>query len=100
MNTERHASFDRIASRYDATRVLPPAQQHQIARGIMAAVRGGMGTRFVEPGVGTGRIALPLLRAAAKAGVSAVDTDDLLQKSEDIAQQVRGIFEGYVGKPD
>jgi glutamate-ammonia-ligase adenylyltransferase len=44
--------------------------------------------------------ALPLLRAAAKAGVSAVDTDDLLQKSEDIAQQVRGIFEGYVGKPD
>jgi ubiquinone/menaquinone biosynthesis C-methylase UbiE len=65
MNTERHASFDRIASRYDATRVLPPAQQHQIARGIMAAVRGGMGTRFVEPGVGTGRIALPLLRAGA-----------------------------------
>jgi glutamate-ammonia-ligase adenylyltransferase len=42
--------------------------------------------------------ALPLLRAAAQAGVSAVDTDDLLQKSERIAQQVRMIFERYVGK--
>jgi glutamate-ammonia-ligase adenylyltransferase len=42
--------------------------------------------------------ALPLLSAAAKAGVSAVDTDDLLHKSEDIAQQVRTMFERYVGK--
>jgi glutamate-ammonia-ligase adenylyltransferase len=44
--------------------------------------------------------ALPLLRAAAKMGVSAVDADDLLQKSEDIAQQVRSAFERYVGKPN
>ena len=43
--------------------------------------------------------ALPLLRAAAKAGVSGVDTDDLLRKSEEIAQQVRTMFERYVGKP-
>ena len=44
--------------------------------------------------------ALPLLRAAAKAGVSAVDADDLLHRSDDIAQQVRMLFEHYVGKPD
>jgi len=44
--------------------------------------------------------ALPLLRAAAIAGVSAVDTDDLLRKSEGIAKQVRVLFERYVGKPD
>ena len=43
--------------------------------------------------------ALPLLRAAAKAGVSAVDADDLLHKSDGIAQQVRTLFEQYVGKP-
>ena len=43
--------------------------------------------------------AAPLLRAAAKAGVSAVDADDLLHKSEEIAQQVRTLFERYVGKP-
>jgi glutamate-ammonia-ligase adenylyltransferase len=44
--------------------------------------------------------AAPLLRAAAKVGVVAVDTADLLRKSEAIAQQVRAIFERYVGKPD
>jgi glutamate-ammonia-ligase adenylyltransferase len=43
--------------------------------------------------------ALPLLRAAAKVGVSAVDAEDLLRKSEDIARQVRMLFERYVGKP-
>jgi glutamate-ammonia-ligase adenylyltransferase len=42
--------------------------------------------------------ALPLLQAAAKAGVSAVDSGDLLHKSEDIAKQVRIMFERYVGK--
>jgi glutamate-ammonia-ligase adenylyltransferase len=44
--------------------------------------------------------ALPLLRAAAAAGVDAADAEDLLRKSDAIAQQVRGLFERYVGKPD
>jgi glutamate-ammonia-ligase adenylyltransferase len=44
--------------------------------------------------------ALPLLRVAAAAGISAVDIEALLHKSEDIAQQVRTLFERYVGKPD
>ena len=43
--------------------------------------------------------AIPLLRAAAEAGVPAVDTDDFLQKAEIIAGQVRTMFERYVGKP-
>ena len=64
-------SFDRIADRYDATRALPPEQQTQIARGILTVVRGGMDTRIVEPGVGTGRLALPLLRE----GVTYTGTD-------------------------
>jgi glutamate-ammonia-ligase adenylyltransferase len=44
--------------------------------------------------------ATPLLRAAAEAGVAAADTGDLLQQSDGIAQQVRILFERYVGKPD
>jgi glutamate-ammonia-ligase adenylyltransferase len=43
--------------------------------------------------------ALPLLGAAARVCVTAVDTEDLLRKSEDIAQRVRMMFEQYVGKP-
>jgi glutamate-ammonia-ligase adenylyltransferase len=43
--------------------------------------------------------ALPLLRAAAKVGAVADDSDDLLRRSDDIAQQVRMMFERYVGKP-
>ena len=42
--------------------------------------------------------ALALLHATAKAGVSAVDIADLARKSETIAQQVRTMFEHYVGK--
>jgi glutamate-ammonia-ligase adenylyltransferase len=41
-----------------------------------------------------------LLHAAAEAGVTAVDTSELLHQSESIAQQVRTLFERYVGKPD
>jgi glutamate-ammonia-ligase adenylyltransferase len=44
--------------------------------------------------------ALPLLRAAAYAGAAAVDADDLLERSEKIAENVRILFERYVGKPD
>jgi glutamate-ammonia-ligase adenylyltransferase len=39
-----------------------------------------------------------LLRAAAEAGVTAVDTEDLLRQSDTIAQHVRAIFEQHVGK--
>jgi glutamate-ammonia-ligase adenylyltransferase len=42
--------------------------------------------------------AAPLLRAAAAAGVAAVDTAELLHKSNALAQQVRAIFENQVGK--
>ncbi len=43
--------------------------------------------------------ALPLLRAAAKAGVTTVDSAELLHKSDIIALRVRTLFERYVGKP-
>ncbi|HEY0422625.1 MAG TPA: bifunctional [glutamine synthetase] adenylyltransferase/[glutamine synthetase]-adenylyl-L-tyrosine phosphorylase, partial [Rhodopila sp.] len=53
----------------------------------------------VETGSLPDASALPLLRAAAKAGIAAVDTDDLLRKIDDIAKDVRSLFERYIGKP-
>jgi ubiquinone/menaquinone biosynthesis C-methylase UbiE len=54
-------SFDRVADRYDATRVHPPEASEQIATGLMRL--GGLrsGSNVLEIGIGTGRIALPLL---------------------------------------
>jgi ubiquinone/menaquinone biosynthesis C-methylase UbiE len=55
-------SFDRVAAIYDATRQLPAAVEESIAAGIVRHTGATAATRFLEVGVGTGRIALPLLR--------------------------------------
>jgi glutamate-ammonia-ligase adenylyltransferase len=39
----------------------------------------------------------PLLKAAARAGVAAVDTADLLHKSDLVAQQIRRLFTRLIG---
>ncbi|HZU14040.1 MAG TPA: class I SAM-dependent methyltransferase [Chloroflexota bacterium] len=54
-------NFDRAADIYDATRGLPPGIPEQIAGRIEEIVNAGPETRFLEMGVGTGRIALPLI---------------------------------------
>jgi SAM-dependent methyltransferase len=54
-------SFDRVAHIYDATRGLPPGVVDLIADRIVAATHAGPQTQFLEFGVGTGRIALPLI---------------------------------------
>ena len=41
--------------------------------------------------------AIPLLQATARAGVAARDADDLLEKSDKMAKDVRMMFERYVG---
>jgi ubiquinone/menaquinone biosynthesis C-methylase UbiE len=53
-------SFDPLADRYDATRGYPPGVAQQIARDIARALDARPGARFLEVGVGTGRIAVPL----------------------------------------
>ncbi len=53
-------NFDRAAGFYDATRGLPPEVGDRVAARIEAAAPPG--ARFLEIGVGTGRIALPLQR--------------------------------------
>lgn len=54
-------SFDRVASEYDRTRGYPPAISSAIAEGFMRHGPITPGARALEIGVGTGRIALPLL---------------------------------------
>lgn len=62
--------FDqRVADQYDALRGHPPAVARQVGVALAAAL-GGCG-HVLEPGVGTGRIALPLIEAGCE--VTGVD---------------------------
>jgi len=63
-------SFDRAAGFYDATRGYAPGSAERIRDGIVAATNASRSTRFLEIGIGTGRIALPFLAAGYRyAGV-------------------------------
>lgn len=54
-------NFDRVAGQYDATRSLPPGVAEQICAWVLARLP--QDPRIFEIGVGTGRIALPFIRA-------------------------------------
>jgi len=56
-------NFDRAASFYDATRALPDGVADEVRDAILRHVGAGPDTRFLEVGIGTGRIALPFMLA-------------------------------------
>ena len=56
-------SFDRAADYYDATRGYTAGSDERIRDAIVAYAGADTRTRFLELGVGTGRIALPFIRA-------------------------------------
>jgi SAM-dependent methyltransferase len=56
-------SFERAAEFYDLTRGYAAGSDERIRDAIVAYTRAGRTTRFLELGVGTGRIALPFVRA-------------------------------------
>lgn len=58
---QRSVSFDPIADRYDTTRYYPPDVSERIATGLMRLGSLSVGSHLLEIGIGTGRIALPLL---------------------------------------
>jgi|SRR5947209_397396 len=63
-------NFDRVAGIYDATRGLPEDVSDRVAQGIIDATHASPETRFLEIGVGTGRIAIPVAsRGHAYTGV-------------------------------
>ncbi|HZO75936.1 MAG TPA: class I SAM-dependent methyltransferase [Ktedonobacteraceae bacterium] len=53
-------SFDPVSHMYDITRGYPEEVARQLAQKIDRAVEGNAQTRFLEIGIGTGRIAFPL----------------------------------------
>ena len=55
-------NFDRVAGIYDDTRGLPQPVLDAVSSSIVRATNAGPETRFLELGIGTGRIALPLLQ--------------------------------------
>jgi SAM-dependent methyltransferase len=56
-------SFDRAAEFYDTTRGYADGSAERIRDAIVSYTSAGSDTRFLELGVGTGRIALPFIRA-------------------------------------
>lgn len=67
-------SFDRISTQYDETRGVPPEVSAQITNCILDQVSTITDPQFIEPGIGTGRIALPIVqRGYAYTGVDISD---------------------------
>lgn len=58
--------FDRVATVYDRSRFIPDTHQAAVADGIADLADAMPDSRFFEIGIGTGRIALPLLRRGAR----------------------------------
>src|SRR5262245_29942346 len=56
-------SFDRAAEYYDTTRGYAAGSAERIRDAIVAYIGAERDARFLELGVGTGRIALPFIRA-------------------------------------
>lgn len=76
-------SFDPIAHRYDATRGYPPEVAAEIARRLREVGGIPRGGEIVEIGIGTGRIALPLIEQGVNVygvDISANMVDLLRQK--------------------
>lgn len=72
-------SFDPVAHLYDDTRGYPPQVSAQIADGLMRHGPIASGAHMLEIGIGTGRIALPLLERGVH--ISGVDISErMLQR--------------------
>lgn len=69
-------SFDPVADRYDDTRGYPASVAGSIAMGLMRVGPVATGNSLLEIGIGTGRIALPLLREGVN--VTGVDISPLM----------------------
>lgn len=83
-------SFDRAVGYYDATRGYRPEVARAIGEAIAAAAAASPATRFLEIGIGTGRIALPVIaRGHDFTGVDISDAmmDRLREKLVDLERE-------------
>ncbi len=60
MRMGRYQSFESVAGDYDRTRAIPEATRDEIARVVAREARLAGGGLFLDAGVGTGRLAVPL----------------------------------------
>lgn len=79
-------SFDRVADIYDNTRSLPPEIGTALITCILRLGRVTPETVFFEPGIGTGRIALPLVEQ----GYAYVGVDISEQMMDQLRQKLTG----------
>jgi ubiquinone/menaquinone biosynthesis C-methylase UbiE len=82
--------FDRAADFYDATRGLPPGVAEQVRDQIALCTGAGRNTRFLEIGIGTGRIALPFVQI----GADYTGADLSLPMMEVLRKKIAAIPEG------
>jgi ubiquinone/menaquinone biosynthesis C-methylase UbiE len=66
-------SFDRAAEYYDETRGYPPGVADRIGRALLDAAGATPSSRLLELGVGTGRIALPIIEAGTGYRYTGID---------------------------
>jgi ubiquinone/menaquinone biosynthesis C-methylase UbiE len=83
-------AFDRASRFYDATRGLPPGVAEQVRDQIALGTGAGRDTRFLEIGVGTGRIALPF----AQIGADYTGADLSLPMMEVMRKKIAAIPDG------
>jgi ubiquinone/menaquinone biosynthesis C-methylase UbiE len=79
-------SFDRAVDFYDATRAYPPDVTDKIAQSILDLTHATRATRIFELGIGTGRIAAPLIAC----GLQVVGLD----LSREMMNRLRAKFDG------
>jgi ubiquinone/menaquinone biosynthesis C-methylase UbiE len=75
--TQRSLSFDRAATFYDATRALDPDVARRLTDALEREIRPA-GSRVLEPGIGTGRIARPLAERGIR--VTGADISHLMME--------------------
>jgi len=84
-------SFDRVSDIYDATRGLPPDVSEQVTNSILNLVSATPDTTFFESGIGTGRIALPIVhRGYSYTGVDISEKmlDELRRKLQGVSHRL------------
>jgi ubiquinone/menaquinone biosynthesis C-methylase UbiE len=80
-------SFDRAASYYDATRGYPPEVADQIAKAIITTSGLASNKHLLEIGIGTGRIAFPILKQGYT--ITGIDISNAMM------DQLRGKIQSY-----
>jgi len=79
--------YDEIASIYDRTRPLPRSVSEQVTECILHLVKATPETKFLEPGIGTGRTALPIIER----GYSYTGVDISKEMMDELRRKLQGV---------